>query len=359
MSNQKGLLLLSIAAIFIFSIYGFKIIETVNDKNSVSTIPVAIKPSKVEIIPLILYIASSEENYTAIKIKYNIATKKVEMDPTNLFTIDKYDSHSSYYQWDGNDKMFATYDPITQTSNFIVKNELSNENRTRILELNGNFYKAYGYEKGIALELPSENSEKMYIDLQNENEGAIAFSPLLMYGNDKKVCILVHYYHPSQILNNAMISGLLVTKVNENNKITIDKINMKDQCCVSDIIQPTLIKNEIFINALNKLDKISLDNNCIEQVSLYDKLKKEIKSEPGFEDNDEQPLIGKTGDLLLLCHAKRSNEKVKYHLWAIQNDKLVFRLSTSNNNVFDDVGNVILTTNGTINKILLPNDISN
>ncbi len=321
---------------------------------------------KTKSVPLILYTYDSDQKVTAVKVEYDISAKKIKGESSDLFILAS-DNFGLSYQWDGKEKLYLPGENIYAKKQVLSKNitiESLTDYFTKVYEFNYITYKVYSYEKGIVLEkISANNIEKSNIDLLKDNpEIKTSTLPLLIFENNKKIHIILQYYHPSPILKNAMISGLMLVTI-DGKKIITNKVDMKDKCCINPGTSATFIGNNYYLNTMNDLGKISISDNALEQVSFYENLTKEIKAEPFFKETDNQfdgqPLIGKMGDLLLLSYGTRTSTNSNYFLWGIHADKVVFKIKIKNNSIFDDAENKIGTTKNLIGRILLPNDLSN
>lgn len=309
-------------------------------------------------IPIILYTIDStkeiKDTTMAVKIKYNIAAKKLETEPEHIFSF--INGYYENYQWEQEDKLlFSSQSKIVYNSNnFTVAKDIPIKPPTKIYEINGTKYKLYGDNQGIVLqESSTDKNQNLSINLSKENTECFNFTPMTLskIGND--IVILVHYYQP--IKDNGMASGLYLVSISGENT-EIYKIDLKGQCCINYEIEPVIIDDNIYVNTYGSIGYISISKKSFTIVPYFDAMKNEALLDLNIAKNTPdsfhyQPIIGKIGNLLLLSFGNGSNN----YIWGIRSDKVIFRIKTLNGDIFDDNGNKIGTTNYEISRVLLPN----
>lgn len=326
--------------------------KTSGNSNS-SSISVAAKD-----IPVILYTVDTTKELkdvtTAIKIKYDITAKKLETEPVDIFSFKN--GYYENYQWNKeNELLFSAGSKIVSVSdNFVVKKDIPSQQLTKIYEIDGTIYKVYGDEQGIVLQEDSGGkNHNININLVNENKEYRDFTPMTLSKAGKDLIILVHYYHP--IEDGGMASGLYQVRLS-GKETKVDKIDLKGQCCINYEIEPVVIGDKIYVNTYGNIGYISIFKKSFNAVPYFNTLKGEAQSDLTLMQDipdsfHSQPVIGKIGDLLLLSYGS----KFTNYIWGIRNDKVVFKIKTSNNDILDDNGNKIGTAKWSIERVLLPN----
>ncbi len=239
------------------------------------------------------------------------------------------------------------------SDNFVVRKDIPSQQLTKIYEIDNTTYKVYGNNQGIVLQESSTNkNENFNINLIKENKEYNNFTPMTLSKTGEDIIILVHYYHPVE--DGGMASGLYMVEVGKS--VKTDKIDLRGQCCINYEIEPVIIDDNIYVNTYGNIGSISISKKSFNTVPYFDTLKNEAQSNPnlaqGVPDSFKyQPVIGKLGNILLLSYGGESTN----YIWGIHADKVIFKIITSNSDIFDDTESKIGSTNRGIEKVLLPN----
>lgn len=309
--------------------------------------------SAVSEVPFIL-LANDSNQETGIYLTYNVETKQIENTANILAVTDR----GFTYQWDGTDKLFISNNAAAPLNNTFTVDSFD-DYYTKILTTDNITYKVSTIDDQLVLEkiVADKTTEKINL-LENHTEFQNP-TPLLIYKDGVNVNILVHYYHPGKIADNEMISGLVVVSKNEQ-QIKLKDINMNNICCVNPNVGATLVGDHYYVNSFGSISQVSMPDNRLEESDINnvtEDFKNELQLKYKYYEFGGLPQIGKYGNLLLVSYGLSSSSESQFCVWGIHSDKVIFKLYFNNGDVFNDADEKIFSIKGTIDKILLPNDL--